>query len=86
MVTQVIEKDKEIGCVLKSSNLDLKDELLNYLNRFPNTRFDWRIIAHNVDWKRRSNIAETLELLVKDQLVVKHTGQGSHLFSITAGA
>ena len=83
MVTELIDENKAIECAHKSASVELKDELLNYLNRFPNTRFDWRIIAHNVDWKRRSNIAETLELLVADKLIVKHTGQGSHLFSIT---
>ena len=81
-MTKVIVKKEETEDMPVNVNEGQKAELTDYLSVYHNTKFDWKVIAHRIDLKRRPKIVQALELLVEDGLLVKHTWQGSYLYSI----
>jgi len=84
MVMQMIVEPKVEDTMYKHADTSLKRDVLDFWRRYPYAKFTCGIVARAVSSKRRLDVEEALECLVRAELLDKHIQQGMPFYSLTA--
>jgi len=85
-VSGEMEDNRVIEFARQHASTWLKLDLLCFWSRYPHAKFTAGIIARTLGCKRRADVEEALDSLVKDNLVDRHTDRGLPFYCLTGDA
>jgi hypothetical protein len=80
------KRNRVLQFARQHANTWLKLDLLCFWSRYPHAKFTAGIIARTLGCKRRADVEEALDSLVKDNLVDRHTDRGLPFYCLTGDA
>jgi hypothetical protein len=80
------KRNRVLQFARQHANTWLKLDLLCFWSRYPHAKFTAGIIARTLGCKRRADVEEALDSLVKDNLVDRHTDRGLPFYCLTDDA
>ena len=86
MSPEMENKNRVLEFARQHANTWLKLDLLYFWSKYPYAKFTAGIIARALGCKRRVDVEEALDSLVKENLVDKHTDKGFPFYCLTGEA
>ena len=86
MSEEIEDKNRVLEFARQHANTWLKLDLLYFWSRYPHAKFTAGAIARALGCKRRTDVEEALDSLVKDNLVAKHTDRALPFYCLTDDA
>lgn len=86
MSVEMENKNGVLEFARKYANTWLKLDLLYFWSKYPDAKFTAGIITRALNCRRRVDVEEALDYLVKESLVNKHVNKGLPFYCLTGDA